>query len=332
FHFKLKGSRTALEDFVNVMDRNGIAACVSLDGRLGEQFENHMDFLWKEHEDRFLIFMNVDWVGDGDLKDPSTYACHRPGFAKRTAAAMKEAVAEGASGLKIFKRFGLGYRNPDGSLIQIDDRRWDPIWKACGELKIPVIIHTSDPAAFFEPVDKNNERYEELTRHPDWSFAGDEFPSRMELLEARNRVIARNPKTNFIGAHVANHSEDLQVVSRWLDKFPNLYIEPASRISELGRQPFTARKFLIKYADRLMFGTDGPWPETRLKIYWRFFETRDQYFDYSEKSPPPQGLWRIYGVDLPEDVLRKLYHENAKRLIPGVAERLKRYQESHDVE
>ncbi|MCG8653087.1 MAG: amidohydrolase, partial [Pirellulales bacterium] len=236
------------------------------------------------------------------------------------------AVDKGVCGLKVFKRFGLSYRNPDGSLIKIDDSRWDPIWKACGDLGIPVIIHTADPAAFFDPIDETNERWEELSRHPSWSFHGGQFPTRMELLEARNRVIARHPKTQFIGAHVANNSEDLATVSKWLEQYPNLWIEPASRIAELGRQPFTARDFLIRHSDRLLFGTDGPWPEKRLGLYWRFFETRDENFPYSEKVPPPQGMWNIYGVDLPEEVLEKLYYANAAKLIPGIAQRVDKFR------
>jgi predicted TIM-barrel fold metal-dependent hydrolase len=144
-------------------------------------------------------------------------------------------------------------------------------------------------------------------------------------------LIARHPQTQFIGAHVANNAEDLAEVSRWLKQYPNLWIETASRIAELGRQPFTARDFLIEHADRVMFGTDGPWPELRLQINWRFFETRDESFDYSEKTPPPQGLWKIYGVDLPDDVLRKLYHANAAKLIPGVAQRLEAHQASLEI-
>lgn len=325
FHYKLRDNRQALDDFVAVMDRNQVAVCVSLDGRLGGQFERHRQFLWQEYRDRFVIYANVDWRGDGRDDDPSTWACHRPGFAERTAEQLAQAVADGASGLKVFKRFGLGYRNPDGTLIKIDDRRWDPIWKACGKLGIPVIIHTADPMAFFEPIDETNERWEELSRHPDWSFYGDQFPSRQELLDARNRVIARHPETTFIGAHVANCAEDLKQVGQWLERYPNLFIEFASRISELGRQPFTARDFLIRHADRCLFGTDGPWPEQRLRIYWRFLETRDESFDYSEKVPPPQGFWKIHGVGLPDEVLRKIYFENAAALIPGVADRLARF-------
>ncbi len=325
FFYKMRHNVQALDDFVATMDRNRIAVCVSLDGQLGSQLEEHRAYLWTKYRDRFVIFTNVDWRGSGSTDDPSTWACHEPRFADQTAAAIREAAASGVSGLKVFKQFGLEYKNPDGTLIKIDDPRWDPIWKACGDTGIPVIIHTADPAAFFEPLDANNERYEELSRHPNWSFHGDQFPSRIDLLEARNRVIARHPNTQFIGAHIANNSENLAQVAEWLDRYPNLWIEPASRISELGRQPFTARDFLIKYADRLLFGTDGPWPEQRLNYYWQFFETRDEYFPYSEKLPPPQGLWNIYGVDLPDDVLIKLYHANASKLIPGVAERLKKF-------
>ncbi|MFG0254532.1 MAG: amidohydrolase family protein [Rhodopirellula sp. JB053] len=323
--YRLRHNEEALDDLVAMMDRNRIAVCTSLDGKLGSQLEEHLDHLWKRYRDRFIVYANIDWRGDGSSDDPSTWACHQQGFAERTAQELRSAVKHGVSGLKIFKRFGLGYRNPDGSLVKIDDPRWDPIWAVCGELGIPVIIHTADPAAFFEPIDATNERWEELSRHPDWSFYGDEYPSRKELLEARNRVIARHPETQFIGAHIANNAEDLRTVSQWLERYPNLWVEPASRISELGRQPYTSRDFMIRHADRILFGTDGPWPEKRLHFYWRFFETRDEYFDYSEKSPPPQGLWHIYGIDLPDNVLRKIYFENAARLIPGVKSRVEKF-------
>lgn len=325
FHHRLRGNEQALDDFVALMDRNQIAVCASLDGKLGGQLEQHLRYLWPKYKERFVVFANIDWQGDGERDAPATWQCHRKGFAQRTATQLANAVGKGVSGLKVFKRFGLGYKNPDGSLIKIDDSRWDPIWERCGELGIPVIIHTADPAAFFDPIDKHNERWEELSRHPEWSFHGDDFPTRGELLAARNRVIGRHTKTQFIGAHIANNAEDLATVATWLDKYPNLWIEPASRIAELGRQPFTARDFLIKYSDRLLFGTDGPWPETRVRLYWRFFETNDESFPYSEKVPPPQGLWQIYGVQLPDDVLRKLYHENAAKLIPGVATRVANY-------
>ena len=318
FGFRLKGDQKKRDEFVATMNRHNIAVCVSLDAELGEAFSDHVDFLWKKHPNRFVIFARVDWIGSGKRDDPKTWDCHQANFGRRVVEQIRDAHKKGASGLKFLKQFGLGYRNPDGSLIKIDDRRWDPIWKTCGELGMPILIHTADPAAFFKPIDKTNERWEELSRHPDWSFHDKKFPSRDELLAARNRVIARHPRTQFICAHLANNPEDLQTVSQWLEKYPNMHVEIASRIAELGRQPYSAREFLIKYRDRVLFGTDGPWPELRLTYYWRFLETFDEYFRYSEKEFPPQGFWRIYGVKLPRDVLEKIYFQNAQRLIPGL--------------
>ena len=322
FYFRVRDNLSELQDFVRVMDRNRIAVCVSLDGRLGGRLQRHHAFLNQHYPDRFVVFANIDWQGDGESDRPETWACHRPGFADRVADQLTEAVQRGwASGLKLFKRFGLGYRNPDGSFIEIDDSRFDPIWKRCGELGLPILMHTADPAAFFEPIGPENERWEELQRHPDWSFADEKFPRRDTLHAARNRMIAKHPGTNFIAAHVANQAEDLSIVADWLDRYPNMHVEIASRISELGRQDRIARDFLIRYQDRVLFGTDGPWPEKRLRLYWRFLETFDENFDYSEKVPPPQGLWRIDGVGLPDEVLRKVYHENAARIIPGIGQR-----------
>ncbi|MCG8586181.1 MAG: amidohydrolase [Pirellulales bacterium] len=331
---RLRHDPERLADFVKLMDAQNIAVCVSLDATLGDVFEEHTTYLWKKYKSRFVIFANIDWRGDGKIDDPASWACNQPGFARLVAAELAEAKESGASGLKLFKRFGLAYRNPDGTLIKVDDRRWDPIWEACGKLGLPVLIHTADPAAFFLPIDETNERWEELSRHPDWSFYGPQrpkkyahlkWPSRGDLLAARNRVIERHPKTNFIGAHLANNPEDLATVAKWFDRYPNLYADVTSRIAELGRQPYTARKFFIKYSDRILFGTDGPRVAARLLPHWRFFETMDENFAYAENPFPPQGLWNIHGLGLPDDVLGKLYHENAARLIPGVKTRLAEY-------
>ncbi len=318
FRHRLKHDPEQLRDYIAVMDRNRIAVSVSMDGRLGDELEDHKDYLWSQYPDRFVIFANLDFQGSGDANDPSTWACNQPDFARDSVERLRMAKRAGVSGLKLFKQFGLSYRNADGSLIAIDDPRFDPIWKCCGELQLPVLIHTADPAAFFRPITPSNERWEELSRHPDWSFYGEDYPDREELLEQRNRVLDRHPKTQFIGAHVANNAEDLQQVGEWLDRYPNLSVEIASRIGELGRQPYTARRFLMKYQDRVLFGTDGPWPETRLHLYWRFLETDDEYFPYSEKPFPPQGFWQIYGMFLPDEVLEKIYFRNSFRLIEGL--------------
>jgi predicted TIM-barrel fold metal-dependent hydrolase len=311
-----------LDAFVRLMDEQRIAVCVSLDGGLGSTLDEHIAYVWKEHRERFVIFANIDWRGTAAVDDPAAWDCQRPDFARRTVEALEAAKSRGVSGLKIFKDFGLVYRDADGTPLRIDDARWDPIWAACGRLGLPIIIHVADPAAFFLPVDERNERWEELHRHPDWSFADPKYPRREELFAAFLRVVARHRETTFIGAHLGNSPEDLTMLAGWLDENPNLVVEIASRINELGRQPYTARAFLLKYANRVMFGTDGPRSRERLLPYWRHLETYDEYFAYAENPFPPQGLWNIYGIGLPDEVLRQIYHENAVRLIPGVEERL----------
>jgi hypothetical protein len=322
---RLRENAKLLDNFVNLMDEQNIAVCVSLDGGLGDDFARHREFLWTAHRDRWVIFVNIDWRGQGDPRQPATWDCQRPDFARRMATQLADAKREGASGLKVFKDLGLVYRNPDGSLIRVDDRRWDAIWQACGELGLPVLIHTADPKAFFLPIDATNERWEELKRHPEWSFHGPGFPAHDALVEQLLTVVDRHPKTTFIGAHVASSAEDLASVGSWLDKHPNLFVDLAARIAELGRQPYTARKFCIKYSDRILFGTDGPRVPERLHYHWRFLETFDEYFPYAENAFPPQGFWNIYGLGLTDEVLKKIYHGNAMRLIPGVKERHEAY-------
>jgi len=319
---KLRQTPEALDEFVRLMDNQNIALCVSLDGELGDSLEEHKQFLWSNYRDRFLIFANVDWQGDGRDDLPASWDLHRPDFGHRMALALADAKKRGASGLKVFKNLGLTLRNADGSLVKVDDPRWDPIWKECGRLGMPVLIHTADPKAFFEPVDRFNERWEELQRRPEWCCRGPGFPTHAELLAQLMRVVARHPQTTFIGAHVAGNPENLAEVGQWLDAYPNFYVEIAARIAELGRQPYTARDFFLDYSDRILFGTDGPRDVKRLTPHWRMLETRDEYFPYAEDEYPPQGLWNIYGLELPDDVLRKVYYENAARIVPGVAERL----------
>lgn len=320
FHGRIKLPRTAeaLDDYVRIMDEQNIAVSVSLDGHWGDEIDEHLRFLTERHPGRFVVFANIDWQGAGRADEPAAWACNQPDFAQQVVERLRDAAHRGACGIKIFKQFGLGYRNADGSLIKIDDPRFDPIWQACGELKLPILIHVADPAAFFEPIDQYNERWEELNRHPEWSFHGPGWPRREELLEAFIAVVARHPQTTFIGAHVAGNAEDLRAVGAWLDKHANLYVEIAARIAELGRQPYTARKFVLAHADRILFGTDGPRTRERLYPHWRMLETWDEYFPYADEPFPPQGLWNIDGLGLPDDVLRKVYHENACRVIPAV--------------
>ncbi len=318
---RLAESPERLHEYLQIMNQNNIAISISLDAKLGRNDIEHRDYLSGADANRFALFVHLDFQGEGEEGRPATWACNQSGFVHRCVEQLRRAHQAGAVGVKFFKQFGLGYRDAQEKLLQIDDPQWDPIWRVCGELGLPVLIHTADPSAFFLPVDANNERYEELSRRPEWSFFGEHFPPREQLLEARNRVIARFPQTTFICAHLANDGEDLRQLADWLRAMPNLYVDTASRISELGRQPYTARDFLIEFQDRVLFGTDGPWPAERLRCYWRFFETRDEYFPYSEKDFPPQGFWQIYGVHLPSDVLHKIYAENALRLMPALQAR-----------
>jgi predicted TIM-barrel fold metal-dependent hydrolase len=229
--------------------------------------------------------------------------------------------------VKVLKTLGLYLRDggPQGTLVRVDDARFDPMWEACGRLGMPVAIHVGDPEAFFLPIDRFNERYEELSAHPDWSFHGRDFPAFTEILEARDRVYARHPKTTFVGLHVGHWAENLEAVGATLDKFPNVHVEIGARIGELGRQPRTSARFFDKYQDRILFGTDAiplgtetpqqVFGEDLYRIYYRFLETEDEYFDYAPSRVPPQGRWRIYGLGLPEGILRKVYYENAQRVL-----------------
>jgi predicted TIM-barrel fold metal-dependent hydrolase len=219
----------------------------------------------------------------------------------------------------------LRERGKEGPLVKVDDPRFDPMWDACGRLGLPVAIHVSDPQAFFLPTDRYNERYEELSNHPDWSFHGRDYPSNAEILEARNRVFARHPKTQFIVLHVGNNAEDLGYVSESLDRFKNTVVEIGARVGELGRQPRTARRFFDRYQDRILFGTDAVprgvqtpqqvFGDELYEIYYRFLETEDEYFDYAPAPVPPQGRWRIYGLGLPDAILKQVYHDNAARVL-----------------
>jgi predicted TIM-barrel fold metal-dependent hydrolase len=224
----------------------------------------------------------------------------------------------------VLKTLGLYLREAGSQkLVRIDDARFDPMWETASALKMPVAIHVSDPEAFFLPIDRFNERWEELHAHPDWSFHGRDFPGNRDLQEARRNVMRRHPRTQFVCLHVAD-AEDLPYVSECMDRHPNMHVDIAARIGELGRQPRMARKFFDRYQDRILFGTDASggtsfpqqtFGDALYEIYYRFLETEDEYFDYAPAAVPPQGRWRIYGLGLPEQVLRKVYSENASRLI-----------------
>jgi predicted TIM-barrel fold metal-dependent hydrolase len=281
-----------------------------------DRLETILKEMAEPHPGRYITCIQPSYKDVGD-----------PDYPARQAEEIRNGYAKGARGLKISKGLGLGVRENGeaGPLIKVDDPRLDPMWEEAGKLKMPVFIHVSDPDAFFIPVDRFNERWDELGNHPNWSFYGDPYPPKQEILAARNRVIERHPNTHFVGLHVANRSENLDEVSGWLDKYQNFHCEIGARIGELGRQPRRSRRFFEEYQDRIMFGTDASpnSPNVPQQIltpemyhcYFRFLETLDEYFDYSPSPVGPQGRWKIYGVGLPDGILKKVYPNNAARLL-----------------
>lgn len=240
-------------------------------------------------------------------------------FAGATALLLRRHVSMGARGLKLTKELGLHFRDAAGELVQMDDLRLAPIWEEAASLGVPVLMHQSDPVGFFEPVTPENEHYDSLKKYPAWSFADPRFPRKDDLLARRDMVVKRHPDTTFILPHVANYPENLQGVSKLMDECPNVYIDLSARIDELGRQPYTAREFLIRHQDRVLFGTDMPASAEMYRCYFRFLETYDEYFfppDYDGTFS--RRRWAIYGLGLPRKVLAKIYCRNALKVIPGL--------------
>jgi predicted TIM-barrel fold metal-dependent hydrolase len=311
----MRYSATA-EEVLPVMDRRGIRTMVNLTGGSGEGLVQTIARYDRAHPGRFLTFTEPTWRRASE-----------PGYAKWQGDEIAAAKRAGAHGLKVLKTLGLYLRDggPSGKLVAIDDPRFDPMWDACGSLGLPVSIHIADPEAFFLPTDRFNERYEELANHPDWSFHGPRFPSFDELLAACDRVFAKHPKTTFIALHVGHDAENLARVADRLRRFPNMYVELAARIGELGRQPRTARRFFETWQDRILFGTDAiphgtstpqqVFGDDLYKIYFRFLETGGAQCASAPAPVPPQGRWRIYGLGLPDAILKKVYADNARRLL-----------------
>lgn len=298
-----------LAELLDRLDEAGIALYVDLDGGWGEDIlQRHLDYFKVRAPERFRVFGGVDWSRWPEMGDAF------PEYAARQLEVQK---VWGADGLKIWKAFGLKVRDHKGELVRVDDLRLDPIWQTAGELGLPVLIHVADPVAFFEPVDETNERWEELQENPDWVFTSPPFPPFMEIINGLYNLVRRHPETTFIGAHVGCYAENLAWVGKMLDDCPNYYVDIAARLGELGRQPYSARRFFLQYQDRILFGSDfGPDPEA-YRLYYRFLETDDEYFNYNVGEVPQQGRWYIYGIFLPDEVLEKVYFRNAQKLLAG---------------
>jgi predicted TIM-barrel fold metal-dependent hydrolase len=285
-----------------ILDECGIEKIVNITMLTGERA---LQMIHKYHTAAPERFATYGWMDWSDVQSS--------GFFQRSVERLERLVEHGACGLKIWKDLGTTVKGADGALLRIDDERLDPVYAKAADLGVPIMYHIADPDAFFLPIDAKNERYEELAAHPEWSYHGSHY-GKLELLEQRDRVIARHPKTIFVGAHVAEHPEDLAYVSKLLDKNSNFHVDFSARCAELGRQPYTAREFFLKYSDRILFGTDLIPDVNMYRLHFRFLETRDEYFEYPSHASR-QGRWNIYGLFLPDEILVKVYRENAIRLL-----------------
>ncbi|MEZ5308547.1 MAG: amidohydrolase family protein [Pyrinomonadaceae bacterium] len=302
-HRPLNPSPEDLAKMVSEMDEMNMAVLINLSGGNGQTLADGVKNTKGRYPKRFVVFANIDFDGVGT-----------PGWGEKAARQLEEDVKNGAEGLKIFKSLGLTIRDTDGKRVHTDDPRLDPIWKKCAELKIPVLIHTGEPIAFFDPHDEYNERWLELKQFPDRARPAERYPSWEEVMAEQHRLFEKHPKTKFIAAHMGWLANDLKRLGELVDRYPNVYPEVAAVVAELGRQPRFAREFFIKYQDRLLFGKDTYRP-SEYHMYFRLFETYDEYFDYFRRR---HAFWQMYGLGLPDDVLKKLYYKNALKLLPGI--------------
>jgi predicted TIM-barrel fold metal-dependent hydrolase len=287
------------------MDKLNMAVMINLSGRgrgSTEHLDRALENVRRSNPKRFIVFTNMDFAAIDD-----------PEWQSRMLKQLEDDVKKGASGLKIYKSLGMFNQDKDGNRIKINDPRIDPIWKKCGELKIPVLIHSADPKQFWQPIDKNNERWLELKLHPGRRHDNDPV-SWETIIAEQHDIFRKHPNTIFINAHLGWFGNDLKKLSALMDQFPNMYTEIGAVIAELGRQPRAAREFIIKYQDRVMFGKDS-WVPEEYETYFRVLETADEYFPYHKRY---HAFWRMYGLALPDDVLKKLYYKNAIKIIPNI--------------
>jgi predicted TIM-barrel fold metal-dependent hydrolase len=294
-----------VDQLLRDMDRCNLRAIVNLDGRWGSELTDNLRRYDLAHPGRFATFCHVDFR-----------VCEQGDFAA-LADQLSRSVDLGARGLKVWKDLGRSVRDGHAQLVLPGDERLAPLWHTAGRAAIPVLIHTADPTAHFQPVDRHNERLEELRRFPGASWRRPGLPSHAELMQSFETMVARHPETTFIAAHVAGWSENLAQVEGWLSRYPNLHIDISARLGDLGRQPRAAAQLISSHADRVLFGSDVyPVRPEELAIYFRFLETADESFRYSTQDPPPRGRWDIYGLGLDQATLRSVYAGNAERVLP----------------
>jgi predicted TIM-barrel fold metal-dependent hydrolase len=292
-----------LDKLVVEMDSLNMGVMVNLSGFRGKVLEWSLDNVSKNHPNRFVVFLNINFENLDDK-----------GWPEETLAMMDEAVKQGVKGLKVYKGLGLTDKDNEGNRIAVDDPRLDPIWAKCGELGIPVLIHSGEPNSFWNPKDKHNERWLELKKHPDRYRDPKKIPPFEQIMGEQHNVFKKHPNTKFINAHLGWFGNDLERLGKLFDEMPNVYTELGAVLAELGRQPKAARAFMIKYQDRVMFGKDT-YKKEEYYTYFRVLETGDEYFDYYRKY---HAHWKLYGLELPDSVLKKVYYENALKVIPGI--------------
>lgn len=301
-----------LGELISEMDKLNMGIMVNLSGRgFSQQWEEGTSTITgaianvrKNYPKRFMVFTNPELKGIGS-----------PGWGQRAAKQIEDDVKAGAVGMKVYKSLGFsGIKDTDGKRVAVSDPRLDPIWAKCGELGIPVIIHTADPKSFWDPLDRYNERWLELKTHAGRKRTDTDPVPFDSLIREQHAVFARHPKTTFINAHMGWYPNDLRKLDSLMTKFPNMYVEIGAVIAELGRQPRASKKFFTKWQDRILFGKDS-WVPSEYATYFRVLETEDEYFPYHKKY---HAFWRMYGMGLPDDVLKKVYYKNALRIIPGI--------------
>lgn len=292
-----------LDKLVAEMDELNMKVMVNLSGFRGKYLEWTLDNVNEKYSNRFIVFLNIDFE---ELDDD--------GWPENTLKLMEDAKKLGINGLKVYKNLGLTESDNEGNRIAVDDPRLDPIWAKCGELGIPVLIHTGEPNAFWNPKDKYNERWLELKQYPSRYKDPAKNPSFEEVMNEQHNVFRKHPNTKFINAHLGWYGNDLEQLGVLMDELPNMYAEIGAVIAELGRQPRTAREWLIKYQDRIMMGKDT-YKKEEYYTYFRVLETNDEYFDYYRKR---HAHWKMYGLNLPDSVLEKMYYKNAMKVIPGI--------------
>jgi predicted TIM-barrel fold metal-dependent hydrolase len=292
---------------ISAMDTLNMKIMVNLSGRSGDNLKRSVQNIKDHYPNRFVVFANIDFDGIGVA-----------GWMEKTLSQLEEDVANGARGLKIYKSLGLRYTDKAGKRVAVDDARLYPIWFKCGELGIPVLIHTADPKPFWDEFDGDNERWLELKLRPRRKRSPDNPVPWEQLMEEQHNMFKRHPNTTFINAHMGWLANDLGKLGELLDDIPNMNVGIGAIIAELGRQPREAKAFFIKYQDRILFGKDS-WKPEEFPTYFRVLESDDEYFPYHKKY---HAFWAMYGLDLPDDVLKKVYYKNALRIVPGLDQSL----------